>query len=332
MNTQTLDLDVGKRGTGEVVRIGQGDTHGTTIAARIYDNGSELSLTGSTVYLVALLPDKTHYYRGVCTVSGNVAICVVDESKLAAVHGYTDEAYFTITKGGATCSTERFAIEILRSALDGQKPAESWDSAINDIVNRGNAAVSAAASAATAANSAAKAANAAAASVEAAKANAQKAADAANSAASAANTAKTNADKAAASANSAATDATKAATDATAAATDAKKATASARNAASNATVATEAANGAAEDATAAAQRALAIANSISAAKPPAGTDVDELRASNAALATELAEIKDGYIVLGEVAYMPASRKAALAGESVTIAKASVADATATLS
>lgn len=239
-NTRTLELDISKEGAGTCIKVGQGDDGGTTINALIYDNGAEFSLSGATVWLVALLPNKRNYYRGQCSVSGNAATITVDESKLCSVPGYTDEAYFTITKGGNTYSTERFAIEILRSALDGQQPAQNWDDAVQDLIDRGNQAVSSA-----------------------------------NSAASAA--------------------------------------------------------NGAAEDATAAAQNALNIANSIASIEPPSDDEVQELREENATLATALVELQDGYIVLGETAYMPTNRRTALSSETVTVAQANVSGETATL-
>ena len=281
-NTRTLELDISKEGAGTCIKVGQGDDGGTTINALIYDNGAEFSLSGATVWLVALLPNKRNYYRGQCSVSGNAATITVDESKLCSVPGYTDEAYFTITKGGNTYSTERFAIEILRSALDGQQPAQNWDDAVQDLIDRGNQAVSSANSAASAANSAASKAN-------SASTSATNAAKAANAAASAANTA------------------------------------------ASSANAAAAAANGAAEDATAAAQNALNIANSIASIEPPSDDEVQELREENATLATALVELQDGYIVLGETAYMPTNRRTALSSETVTVAQANVSGETATL-
>lgn len=246
-NTRTLELDISKEGAGTCIKVGQGDDGGTTIKALIYDNGAEFALSGATAWLVVLLPNKRNYYRGQCSVSGNAVTITVDESKLCSVPGYTDEAYFTITKSGATYSTERFAIEILRSALDGQQPAQNWDDAVQDLIDRGETAVKNA-----------------------------------NSAASAANTA-------------------------------------------------AAAANGAAEDATAAAQNALNIANSIASIEPPSDDEVQELREENATLATALVELQDGYIVLGETAYMPTNRRTALSGETVTVAQATVSGETATL-
>lgn len=323
-NTRTLELDISKEGAGTCIKVGQGDDGGTTIKALIYDNGAEFTLTGATAWLVVLLPNKRNYYRGQCSVSGNAATITVDESKLCSVSGYTDEAYFTITKSGKTYSTERFAIEILRSALDGQQPAQNWDDAVQDLIDRGETAVKNANSAASAANTAAGKANTAASTANSAATNANHAADAANTAASAANTAKQNADAATTAANNAAS-------AANTAKQNADTATASANAAASAANAAAATANGASEDATAAAQNALNIANSIAAIEPPSDDEVQELREENATLATALVELQDGYIVLGETAYMPTNRRSALSGETITVAQATVSGETATL-
>lgn len=330
-NTRTLELDISKEGAGTCIKVGQGDDGGTTINALIYDNGAEFSLSGATVWLVALLPNKRNYYRGQCSVSGNAATITVDESKLCSVPGYTDEAYFTITKGGNTYSTERFAIEILRSALDGQQPAQNWDDAVQDLIDRGNQAVSSANSAASAANSAASKANSASTSATNAAKAANDAAASATSAASEANTAKQNADAATTAANNAASAANTAKQNADAATSNANAAASAANTAASRANAAAAAANGATEDATAAAQNALNIANSIASIEPPSDDEVQELREENATLATALVELQDGYIVLGETAYMPTNRRTALSSETVTVAQANVSGETATL-
>lgn len=309
-NTRTLELDISKEGAGTCIKVGQGDDGGTTIKALIYDNGAEFSLSGATAWLVVLLPNKRNYYRGQCSVSGNAATITVDESKLCSVSGYTDEAYFTVTKNGATYSTERFAIEILRSALDGQQPAQNWDDAVQDLIDRGETAVKNANSAASAANTAAGKANTAASTANSAAKNANDAADAANTAASAANTAKQNADKATASANAAAS---------------------AANTAAASANAAAATANGAAEDATAAAQNALNIANSIAAIEPPSDDEVQELREENATLAHAVTELQDDYLYLGETLYVPSSRVTAQSGESITLSQSSVSGETATL-
>lgn len=214
MNVQTIELDVNKRGCGNnCIRIAQGEGGGTTIKALIYDNGGELSLSGYSAFLVARLPDRIHYYRGSATVSGNTITYVCDESKLASVPGYTDEAYFEIIKGDFLAQTERFALDILRSAKEGQQPAQSWDNAIDDLIKRGESAVTKGEQAVTDAGRALNNANAAvnicksatdAANTATGKANA--ATKSATDAATAANTAKANAD--------AATDAAKSATNA----------------------------------------------------------------------------------------------------------------------
>ena len=330
-NTRTLELDISKEGAGTCIKVGQGDDGGTTIKALIYDNGAEFSLSGATAWLVVLLPNKRNYYRGQCSVSGNAATITVDESKLCSVSGYTDEAYFTVTKSGKTYSTERFAIEILRSALDGQQPAQNWDDAVQDLIDRGETAVKNANSAASAANTAAGKANTAASTANSAATNANNAAAAANTAASAANTAKQNADAATTAANNAASAANTAKQNADRATASANGAASAANTAAASVNAAAATANGAAEDATAAAQNALNIANSIAAIEPPSDDEVQELRDENATLATALVELQDGYIVLGETAYMPTNRRSALSGETITVAQATVSGETATL-
>lgn len=222
MNVQTIELDVNKRGCGNnCIRIAQGEGGGTTIKALIYDNGGELSMSGYSAFLVARLPDRIHYYRGSATVSGNTITYVCDESKLASVPGYTDEAYFEIVKGDFLAQTERFALDILRSAKEGQQPAQSWDNAIDDLIKRGETAVKSSEAAVTAANGAASKANTAAAKADTATGKANAAArDAstatgkANAAAGDASTAAENADTAAQGANDAKTEALKAAEEA----------------------------------------------------------------------------------------------------------------------
>ena len=237
MNVQTIELDVNKRGCGNnCIRIAQGEGGGTTIKALIYDNGGELSLSGYSAFLVARLPDRIHYYRGSATVSGNTITYVCDESKLASVPGYTDEAYFEIVKGDFLAQTERFALDILRSAKEGQQPAQSWDNAIDDLIKRGETAVKSSAAAATAANGAASKANTAAAKADTAtgKANAaagdaSTAAENADTAAGKANTSAENADTAAGKANTSAENADTAAQGANDAKAEALKAAEEAR-------------------------------------------------------------------------------------------------------
>lgn len=237
MNVQTIEVDVNKRGCGNnCIRIAQGEGGGTTIKALVYDNGGELALSGYSAFLVARLPDRIHYYRGSATVSGNTITYVCDESKLASVPGYTDEAYFEIVKGDFLAQTERFALDILRSAKDGQQPAQSWDNAIDDLIKRGETAVKSSEAAVAAANGAVSKANTAAAKADTATGKANAAArDAsaatgkANAAAGDASTAAENADTAAGKANTSAENADTAAQGANDAKTEALKAAEEAR-------------------------------------------------------------------------------------------------------
>lgn len=236
MNTQTIELDIDKRGCGNnCIRIAQGENGGTTIKALVFDNGGEFALAGYTAYLVARLPDRIHYYKGTATVSGNAVTHVCEESKLACVPGYTDEAYFEFTKGSQTVQTERFALDIMRDAREGNTPAKSWDNAVEALerraetavtkgeqavtdagkaLNNANAAVNICKSATDAANTATSKANAAtksatdaASAANTAKANADSATNAANVATNAANASKDSADQAAADARKAAEEA-----------------------------------------------------------------------------------------------------------------------------
>lgn len=237
MNVQAIELDVNKRGCGNnCIRIAQGEGGGTTIKALIYDNGGELALSGYSAFLVARLPDRIHYYRGSATVSGNTITYVCDESKLASVPGYTDEAYFEIVKGDFLAQTERFALDILRSAKDGQQPAQSWDNAIDDLIKRGETAVKSSEAAVAAANGAVSKANTAAAKADTATGKANAAArDAgaatgkANAAAGDASTSAEKADTAAGKANTSAEKADTAAQGANDAKTEALKAAEEAR-------------------------------------------------------------------------------------------------------
>lgn len=229
MNNQTIELDIDKRGCGNnCIRIAQGENGGTTIKALVFDNGGEFALAGYTAYLVARLPDRIHYYKGTATVSGNTVTHVCEESKLACVPGYTDEAYFEFTNGSHTVQTERFALDIMRDAREGNTPAQSWDNAVEALekraetavtkgeqavtdagkaLNNANTAVNICKSATDEANAATKSATDAASAANTAKANADTATNAANAATNAANASKDSADLAAADARKAAEEA-----------------------------------------------------------------------------------------------------------------------------
>lgn len=237
MNTQNIELDIDKRGCGNnCIRIAQGENGGTTIKALVFDNGGEFVLAGYTAYLVARLPDRIHYYKGTATVSGNAVTHVCEESKLASVPGYTDEAYFEFTKGSQTVQTERFALDIMRDAREGNTPAKSWDNAVEALEKRAETAVTKGEQAVTDAGNALNNANAAfnicksvtdAANTATGKANA--ATKSATDAASAANTSKANADTATNAANAATNAAYASKNSADQAAADARKAAEEAR-------------------------------------------------------------------------------------------------------
>lgn len=361
MNTHTLELDLSKDSLGgNLVRVGQGDKSGTTIKALVYDGGAEASLSGYTGYLEVLLPNKRNYYRAQCTISGNAATVTVDENKLCSVAGYTDEAYFTFEKSGIKYSTERFAIDILRCVTNGQQPAQSWDDAIDNLITRGNAAVSAANtaadnanaaanrvdgaitsatnaaneanSAANAANAAASAANSAASSANSAASKANKAASAANSAASSANSAVSKANDAADAANTAADRANKAADRVDKAIEDAESATERAGKAADRAEDSAGKANSAANNATEAAKNALRIINSIgSVGGGGSSADVEKVKEDNATLAGVLAELTDGYVVIDDTAFTPQSRFEAFEDGALTLKQSAFDEETLTL-
>lgn len=309
MNTQTLELDLSKDGLGtNLVRVGQGDKGGTTLKALIYDGGAEAALTGFTGYLEVLLPNKANYYRASATISGNAATVTVDESKLCSIPGYTDEAYFAFEKNGVRYSTERFAIEILKCATAGQQPAQSWDDAIDSLINRGNAAVSSANSAASAANTAAQS---------------------ATSAASSANSAATSANSAATSANAAAERVETAIESANSAATAANDAASAANTAKANADIAAADAHSAAEDARDATKRALNVIGSGGGGSGGGGAssaDIDQLKKDNATLARALCDATDEYIVIDGICYVPASRGATVENGVLSIPGATYAD------
>ena len=305
MNTHTLELDLSKDGLGAgLVRVGQGDKHGTTIKALIYDGGAEAALTGFTAYLEVLLPNKRNYYRAAAAISGNAATVTVDENKLCSVAGYTDEAYFAFEKDGVRYSTERFAIEILRCVTEGQKPAQSWDDAIDNLISRGNAAVSAANTAAGAANTAADAANKAAARVE----------TAVSSAANRANQAADRVDKAIADAEAATNGANQAAEKANGSADKADKAAADAHTAA--------------DDAREATKRALSVIGSGTGGGASSGggadsAEVEKLKEDAATLATALVDLTDDYIVIDNTVFTPASRVISTDGGTIELDRAS---------
>lgn len=135
MNAQTLNLDLAKQAGHQQVTIAQGDVAGTTIIANIYDNGTKLAETGVTAYFLMALPDGEHYVRDDAEYSNGTVTYVVDESRVAAVDGYTDNAYFELHKGSDIATTERFTVIVVPCAYDGMEPGETYDSVIEELID-----------------------------------------------------------------------------------------------------------------------------------------------------------------------------------------------------
>jgi hypothetical protein len=146
----TLDLDKSVSRTPPTVRLRQGDQDGTVIAATIYDHGAALSGTVTACAIVMKLPDGTHYYRKGATWAGGVATVTVDERQAASVVGRTMLAYFTVTVGRAQYSTGAFAVVVEPDAVGDAELPEDYDTAIQEAIDRCNAAAAAAEEAAAA--------------------------------------------------------------------------------------------------------------------------------------------------------------------------------------
>lgn len=97
MNEQRVDLDLSKRPRpNQIVTMGQGDDGGTTIAAKILDNGAATTITNATAVFLMRMPDGRHYARDEnCTVSGDTIIYVVNEDAVSGNYGYTDDSSWT---------------------------------------------------------------------------------------------------------------------------------------------------------------------------------------------------------------------------------------------
>ena len=153
MNVQNIVLDLSKQTmAGQIVRMGQGDSDGTTIVATIYDHSVPADISECTAAFCMRLPDKRSYVRdNDCDIDENVITYVVDEEHCCVKSGYTDDAYFEIYDGSETYSTSRFRVKVFPCAYEGTEPAPSWDNALQEAVN---AALDAASSANSAAESA----------------------------------------------------------------------------------------------------------------------------------------------------------------------------------
>lgn len=144
MNTAhiRLNLNKGTQPAGDEITIAQGDKHGLTITATIYDGAEKATLTGYTAHIVAQLPDRTHYYRETATINGSDVTAVIDETKIGTIPGHTDNAYFTLeATDGTIYSTARFGIDILNDALSDTTVAETYDNELEQLVKDAQSAI-----------------------------------------------------------------------------------------------------------------------------------------------------------------------------------------------
>jgi len=151
MNTFDLRLDLDKGLTPkQVVRIRQGDELGTTIAAAIFDHGTLVTSDPDACHIAMRLPDGSHYYRKAATWADGTATVTIDETQAASAVGRTVLAYFRLTYGTNLLSTGAFAVIVEPDAVGGAELPEDYDSAIQDAIDRANAAAAAAEEAAAA--------------------------------------------------------------------------------------------------------------------------------------------------------------------------------------
>lgn len=139
MNTYQLKLDLNKGPTYSVgmaysgITLRQGDKRGCTVVAELYDHGTRFTEAGYTAYFVMGLPDREHYYREAATYNAGTATIIIDESLAASVAGDT-VAYFELTKGGATYSTQGIKVSVLKDARADKTPGETYDSRIEQAI------------------------------------------------------------------------------------------------------------------------------------------------------------------------------------------------------
>lgn len=141
MNQFDLRLDLDKGMTpGQVVRIRQGDEGGTTIAAAIYDHGMAVTDAPDACHIAIRLPDGNHYYRKAATWADGTATVTIDETQAASAVGRTSLAYFQLTYGTDLLSTGAFAVIVEPDAVGDAELPEDYDTAIQDAIDRCNAA------------------------------------------------------------------------------------------------------------------------------------------------------------------------------------------------
>lgn len=145
LDVQSISLDISKQPTPQQVRLGQGDANATQLVVSIFDDGETYSLDDYTVRLALRLPNDGGYYNVNGTKSGNVATFDIDEQYAASVSGFDGFGYVDIMDGETViCSTSRFQLVVLQNASDGVELAPQYIDAVQDAIDRANAAAEAA--------------------------------------------------------------------------------------------------------------------------------------------------------------------------------------------
>lgn len=145
LDIQRISLDISKQPTPQQVRLGQGDANATQLIVSVFDDGIAYDLTSYSVRLSMRLPNGGGYYNVNGTHSGNVATFDVDESYAASTCGFNGFGYVDILSGDTViCSTSRFQLVVLQNASDGVELAPQYSDAIQDAIDRANAAAEAA--------------------------------------------------------------------------------------------------------------------------------------------------------------------------------------------
>lgn len=145
LDVQSISLDISKQPTPQQVRLGQGDANATQLIVSVFDDGEVYSLDDYTVRLSLRLPNDGGYYNVNGTKSGNVATFDIDEQYAASVSGFDGFGYVDIMDGETViCSTSRFQLVVLQNASDGVELAPQYIDAVQDAIERANAAAEAA--------------------------------------------------------------------------------------------------------------------------------------------------------------------------------------------
>ena len=145
LDVQSISLDISKQPTPQQVRLGQGDANATQLIVSVFDDGEVYSLDDYTVRLSLRLPNDGGYYNVNGAKSGNVATFDIDEQYAASVSGFDGFGYVDIMDGETViCSTSRFQLVVLQNASDGVELAPQYIDAVQDAIDRANAAAEAA--------------------------------------------------------------------------------------------------------------------------------------------------------------------------------------------